>query len=349
MVFTGTTVAYGRAKAVVTATAMGTELGRIAEEVATVKTEQTPLEKRTEEIGRWLGMIALAICFLVAVISIVREYLTRGAVELPFIVTVTMFAIALAVAAVPEALAAIVTGALAIGMHQMAKENALVRKMPAVETLGCTTVICTDKTGTLTRGEMTVRKIYLRNMPVEVSGAGYAPDGGFTAAGEALKAVGNRAFEEFLKCGVLCNDSDLQEKDGQWRVTGDPTEGSLVVAAAKADMRVRETRLGNPRVEEIPFSSERKRMTTIHRTSGAHKAYMKGAPEVVLERCTQVMDEGGPRSSSLATGQPSSPRTRRWRRAPCACSAWPCVTCLKASPCPRTTWRRTWCSSALPG
>jgi len=295
MVFTGTTVIYGRGKAVVTATAMGTELGRIAEEVAAVKTDETPLEKRTGEIGRWLGMIALGICVLVAGISIAREYLVKGTVELPFIVTIAMFAIALAVAAVPEALAAIVTGALAIGMRQMAKQHALVRKMPAVETLGCTTVICTDKTGTLTRGEMTVRKVYLPGMMVEVTGAGYAPDGNFTARGEVLKSVGNRAFEQFLACGVLCNDSELQEKDGQWRITGDPTEGSLIVAASKADMRVRETRLGSPRVEEIPFSSERKRMTTIHETAGQRRACMKGAPEVVLERCTHVMEESGPR------------------------------------------------------
>ncbi|NTW67241.1 MAG: HAD-IC family P-type ATPase, partial [Nitrospirae bacterium] len=217
MVFTGTTVTYGRGRAVVTATAMGTELGRIAQEVATVKAEKTPLEKRTEEVGKWLGMIALIICFLVAGFSIAREYFDNGSVDLPFIVTITMFAIALAVAAVPEALAAIVTGALAIGMRQMAKQHALVRKMPAVETLGCTTVICTDKTGTLTRGEMTVRKIYLQNMLVEVSGAGYTPAGGFTARGAALKAVGNRAFEEFLKCGVLCYDSVVLEIEGQWR------------------------------------------------------------------------------------------------------------------------------------
>ena len=295
IVFTGTTVTYGRGKAVVTATAMGTELGKIAEEVATVKTEKTPLEKRTEEIGKWLGMIALGICFLVAGISVAREYLAKGSVDLPFIVTIAMFAIALAVAAVPEALAAIVTGALAIGMRQMAKEHALVRKMPAVETLGCTTVICTDKTGTLTRGEMTVRKVYLLNMMVEVSGAGYAPEGEFRSRGDVLKAVGNRAFEQFLTCGILCNDSDLHEKEGQWRVTGDPTEGSLVVAAAKAGLRVRETRLRNTRVEEIPFSSERKRMTTIHEMSGRSTACMKGAPELVLERCTHVMEENGPR------------------------------------------------------
>jgi Ca2+-transporting ATPase len=295
MAFTGTTVAYGRGTAVVTATAMGTEFGKIAQEVAAVKTEKTPLEKRTEEIGKWLGIIAFGICFLVAGISVAREYFDRGGVDLPFIITITMFAIALAVAAVPEALAAIVTGALAIGMRQMAKQNALVRKMPAVETLGCTTVICSDKTGTLTRGEMTVRKLYLQGSMVEVSGGGYAPEGDFRAGGQVVKSVGNRGFEEFLKCGVLCNDAHLQEKDGQWRITGDSTEASLVVAAAKAGTRVRDMRFENPRVEEIPFSSERKCMTTLHEQAGRRKAYMKGAPETVLLRCTYVMEDGGPR------------------------------------------------------
>jgi len=295
MVFTGTTVTYGRGKAVVTATAMGTEFGRIAQEVSAVKTEKTPLEKRTVEIGKWLGLLALGICFLVAGISIAREYLTKGTIELPFVVTITMFAIALAVAAVPEALAAIVTGALAIGMRRMAKENALVRKMPAVETLGCTTVICSDKTGTLTRGEMTVRRLYLQGAMVDVSGAGYAPVGVFSIGGTELKAVGNHSFEEFLKCGVLCNDADLQEKDGQWRIIGDPTEASLVVAAAKAGTRVRDMRQENARVEEIPFSSERKRMTTVHEQAGRLRACMKGAPELVLLRCSHVMADGGPR------------------------------------------------------
>ena len=292
MVFTGTTVTYGRGKAVVTATAMQTELGKIAENVTSVETEQTPLEKRTEEIGKWLGIIALGICALVAGISIIREYLIQGAVSLPFIVTITMFAIALAVAAVPEALAAIVTGALAIGMRQMAKQNALVRKMPAVETLGCTTVICSDKTGTLTKGEMTVRKLYLAGKMIDVSGAGYAPEGEFRSGGEPVKAVGNRSLEEFLKHGLLCNDADLHERDGKWTIKGDPTEAALVVAAAKAGMRVRETRLENPRVEELPFSSERKRMTTIHRSGGSHVASVKGAPELVLARCSRILENG---------------------------------------------------------
>ena len=178
MVFTGTIITYGRGKAVITSTGMATEFGKIAEEVTAVKTEKTPLEKRTEEIGKWLGIISLIICFLVAGISVVRE-LIGGKIDFPFIVTMVMFTVSLAVAAVPEALAAIVTGALAIGMHQMAKRNALVRKMPAVETLGCTTVICSDKTGTLTKGEMTVRKIFAGGRLIEVTGAGYEPKGEF--------------------------------------------------------------------------------------------------------------------------------------------------------------------------
>ena len=295
MVFTGATVTYGRGKTIVTGTGMRTEFGKIAEQVTAVETEATPLEKRTEEIGKWLGIIALGICFLVAGLSIIREYLGTGSVSAPFLVTVVMFAIALAVAAVPEALAAIVTGALAIGMRQMAKQNALVRRMPAVETLGCTTVICSDKTGTLTRGEMTIRKIFLAGKTVDVSGAGYAPVGEFMANGSALDQAGERPLLSFLKAGTLCNDSDLHEKEGQWVIKGDPTEAALVVAAAKAGMRIRETRLECPRTEEIPFSSERKRMTTIHDVDGRRWAYMKGAPELVLERCAHVLEGDAPR------------------------------------------------------
>jgi len=177
-------------------------------------------------------------------------------------------------------------------MRQMAKQNALVRKMPAVETLGCTTVICSDKTGTLTKGEMTVRKLYLAGKTIDVSGAGYAPEGEFRSGGEPVKAVGNRSLEEFLKHGLLCNDADLHERDGKWTIKGDPTEAALVVAAAKAGMRVRETRLENPRVEELPFSSERKRMTTIHRSGGSHVASVKGAPELVLARCSRILENG---------------------------------------------------------
>jgi Ca2+-transporting ATPase len=291
MVFTGTIVTYGRGKAIVTSTGMTTEFGKIAEEVTAVETEKTPLEKRTEEIGKWLGIISLIICFLVAGISVIREAM-GGKIDFPFIVTMVMFAVALAVAAVPEALAAIVTGALAIGMHQMAKRNALVRKMPAVETLGCTTVICSDKTGTLTKGEMTVRKIFTGGKLIEVTGVGYEPKG--ELRGSEVNIKNSKSLQMLLQSGLLCSDAVLEEKEGKWVIKGDPTEGALVVAAVKAGLHETEMRLENPRVEEIPFSSERKRMSTIHQMAdGKRMAFMKGAPEVVLQGCSHFLDDSG--------------------------------------------------------
>jgi Ca2+-transporting ATPase len=294
MVFAGTIVTYGRGRAAVTATGMRTEFGKIAKAVEAAEVKKTPLEKRTEEIGKWLGILAVSICVLVAGVSTVREALF-GQVSLKFLIESVMFAVALAIAAVPEALTAIVTGALAIGMHQMAKRNALVRKMPAVETLGCTTVICSDKTGTLTRGEMTVRGIYSAGRMIEVKGSGYEPVGEFH--GEAFSdPADDTALLTLLRAAVLCNDSNLEESQGKWTIKGDPTEGALLVAAAKAGMHIAETRLAFPRVEEIPFSSERKRMTTIHENPDGQKvAFMKGAPEEVVGRCTQYLTEEGTR------------------------------------------------------
>jgi Ca2+-transporting ATPase len=302
MVFTGTIVTYGRGKAVVTSTGPRTEFGKIAEEVVAVETEKTPLEKRTDEIGKWLGIISLGICLLITVFSIVRQSLV-GTVDLPFVIKMVMFAVSLAVAAVPEALAAIVTGALAIGMHQMAKNNALIRKMPAVETLGCTTVICSDKTGTLTKGEMTVRKIHYGGRPVEVTGVGYAPEGTFKGLTPDDTAAGS-GLELLLKAGVFCNDSALEEKEGRWSVKGDPTEGALVVVAAKFGLNPTELRLENPRIEEIPFSSERKRMTTLHRMrDGRILAILKGAPELAVAASDRVRDGGGIRDLTVETRQ----------------------------------------------
>lgn len=299
MVFTGTTITYGRAKAVVTSTGMNTEFGKIAKEVMTVETEKTPLEKRTDEIGKWLGIISLGICFLVAGVSVLREIFGGGKVDLPFIVTMVMFAVSLAVAAVPEALAAIVTGALAIGMHQMAKRNALVRKMPAVETLGCTTVICSDKTGTLTKGEMTVRKIFTSGRMIEVTGTGYEPKGEFKGSA-SIDIKGIPSLQLILQGGLLCNDAILEEKEGKWIIKGDPTEGALIVVAVKGGFHQSELRLENPRVEEIPFSSERKRMTTIHQMiDGKRRAFMKGAPEIVLGRSSYILEDGEIRELTL--------------------------------------------------
>lgn len=282
MVFTGTSVSYGRGKAVVTDTGVNTEFGKIAAELASVSQEKTPLEKRTEEIGKWLGIIAVSVCVLVVATSIVREAAT-GILDLPFVLTMLMFAIALAVAAVPEALAAIVTGALAIGMHQMAKRNALIRRMPAVETLGCATVICTDKTGTLTKGEMTVRRIFGAGKVIEVSGAGYAPEGSLNPASN------DSSLHMLLRGGILCNDASLFEERGKWSIKGDPTEAALVVLAAKAGLGQDEIRQQFPRIGEFPFSSDRKRMSTIHKMEdGQKKVFMKGAPEVILDRCSSL-------------------------------------------------------------
>jgi Ca2+-transporting ATPase len=290
MVFCGTTITYGRGKAAVVSTGMETEFGRIAGEMMAVKSEKTPLERRTAEIGRWLSVTALVVCVSVVAVSSVKE-LFHGGLGFPFIVTILMFGVSLAVAAVPEALPAIVTGTLAIGMRRMAKENALVRKMPAVETLGCTTVICTDKTGTLTRGEMTVRKVFLSKGESGVSGIGYEP------SGSVETVYDDETLMEFLTASVLCNDSDLFEDEGAWRIKGDSTEAALLVLAAKTGMNLIETRLRSPREGEIPFSSERKRMTTIHRSEGrgrGYSVYMKGAPEIVLSKCSFVMENGMP-------------------------------------------------------
>jgi Ca2+-transporting ATPase len=289
MVYTGSVVTYGKGTAVVTGTGMETEFGKIAKEVAAVKTEKTPLERRTGEIGKWLGLISLFVCLLVIGVSVVRE-LMNDSFNLESGLTMLMFGVALAVAAVPEALAAIVTGALAIGMRDMAKRNAIVRKMPAVETLGCTTVICTDKTGTLTRGEMTVRKIFTGGRFVEITGAGYKPTGEFIGK-EGLETP----LETLLRCGVLCNDAGLLHVEDRWAIKGDPTEAALVVAAVKAGMDHGELRRTSKRIAEVPFSSERKLMTTVHPAGDRGIAFLKGAPEVVLGLANRVMEGSGER------------------------------------------------------
>lgn len=295
MVFTGTTVTFGRGKAIVCATGMHTEFGKIAQEVAAVDTEKTPLERRTDEIGKLLGLITLIVCVLVVGVSLTREFMS-GTLKLSAVLPIVMFAIALAVAAVPEALAAIVTGALAIAMRDMAKRNALVRKMPAVETLGCISVICSDKTGTLTKGEMTVRRIYTGGRTIAVSGRGYSPDGAIDAA---PADVGLRLL---LKAGLLASDATLAEDSAsRWFVKGDPTEGALAVLAAKGGVHAVETRMTCERIEEFPFSSERMRMTTVHvMPDGRHLAFMKGAPEVVLERCSSSQSGGITRILNVA-------------------------------------------------
>lgn len=284
MVYAGTIIAYGRAKAVVTATGMQTEFGKIAQMVQAAPQEQTPLEKRMASVGKLIGILAVVICVGVATVGIVVE-------QRP-VLDMILWAVSLAVAAVPEALPAIVTGALAIGMYRMAKVNAIVKRLPAVETLGSTSVICSDKTGTMTKGEMTVQRIYTNDTILKVTGVGYAPAGEFYL--EDKKVAPDEQLKTLLKIAVLCNDSNIEKdpRTEKWSVKGDPTEGALVVVAAKANLWKDALDKQEPRVAEIPFSSERKCMTTIHAAGAKKIAYMKGAPEVVLQKCTRILLNG---------------------------------------------------------
>ena len=284
LVFTGTVVVYGRGKALVTSTGMNTEFGKIAEMVQAAPQEQTPLEKRMGSVGKWIGILCVIVALSVGLVGIVVEHRK--------IVDMLLWAISLAVAAVPEALPAIITGALAIGMYRMAKVNTIVKRLPAVETLGSTSVICSDKTGTMTKGEMTVQRLYLNDQTLKVTGIGYAPQGDFQLEDKTIAPDEN--LRTLLKIAVLCNDSKLEKdtKTGKWTVKGDPTEGALVVAAAKAGINKEELEKQEPRIAEVPFSSERKRMTTIHSVEGKKIAYMKGAPELILGRCSQIFLDG---------------------------------------------------------
>ncbi len=309
MVYGGTAISYGRGIAVVTATAMSTEFGKIAQLLESVETARTPLQDNLDRVGKILARAALAVVVVIAVL---------GALRGQPLIEMMIFGIALAVAVVPEALPAVVTISLAIGVQRMVKRNALIRRLPAVETLGSVSVICSDKTGTLTKDEMTVRKIYVAGQVIDVTGTGYEPSGNFISTGQPIEATG--PLLELLQGGVLASDASLSRfeandthkrtADENWKIQGDPTEGALVVAAAKAGMDKPRLDAKFPRVGEIPFSSESKRMTTLHAAPEGTVAYAKGAPEVILKSCTRAMHDHGveslapdKRNAILATAQ----------------------------------------------
>jgi Ca2+-transporting ATPase len=277
MVFAGTVLVYGRGQAVVTGTGMQTEFGRIAKMLQEVEEEPSPLAVKMDYIGKRLGTACLAVSGAVVALGIVR-----GNPPLEMLI----WGVSLAIAAVPEALAAVVTGALAIGVQRAARRRAIIRRLPAVETLGCTTVICSDKTGTLTRNEMTVRKVFASGRLLEVTGVGYDPVGEFRANGTAVAVAADPAAERLLQAAALCNDTHFVGDNGARRVKGDPTEAALLVLAEKAGMRATDLRQTWPRVAEIPFESERKRMTTVHAApDGSVLAFVKGAPDLLVDRC----------------------------------------------------------------
>jgi Ca2+-transporting ATPase len=283
MVFMATHVVYGRGKAVVTSTGMNTEFGKIAEMVQAIGEEETPLKLRLRRFAKKLGILVTFACASVFLLEGLRGEPLVGSFFL---------AVALAVSAVPEGLPAIVTVTLALGARGLAKRNAITRRLSSVETLGSTTVICSDKTGTLTKDEMTVRKIYSNNQMMEVMGAGYDPRGEFYRDGHVVNPEEDPYLMLLLRIGALCSNARLIRED-TWRIVGDPTEGALVVVAGKAGIQQDEASSQFPRIGEIPFSSERKRMTTIHSApNGERFAYVKGAPEIVLGQCTHFLEEG---------------------------------------------------------
>ena len=287
MVFSGTAATYGRGKAVVTATGMQTEIGRIAGMLEDAPAQSTPLQQELDKVGKRLGIVVVAIAVAMIVTIIVVEEI-RG---LAALFDVLILGVALAVAAVPEGLPAVVTAVLALGVQRMARRNAIVRHLAAVETLGSASVIASDKTGTLTRNEMTVRALITASGRVDFEGVGYSPVGAVRRAdgGEIdgpLRGEVNRA----LAAADRANNAVLQERDGRCTVQGDPTEAALIVAARKAGMEAEVLDARFERVGEVPFSSERKLMSTVHTDAKREEmllAFTKGAPDVLLARCTQ--------------------------------------------------------------
>jgi Ca2+-transporting ATPase len=319
--FMGTMVTYGRGKAIVVATGMHTQFGLIAEMIQSYEEEATPLQRKLDQLGHWLGIACLVICGIVGLVGVLRG--------LPLL-EMFMTAVSLAIAAVPEGLPAVVTICLALGMQEMIRRHALIRKLPAVETLGSATVICSDKTGTLTQNEMMVVRCWTEGRSFTLSGEGYQPHGEFRREGQPFDPQADLLTRLLCYGAALCNDAVLepsgQVADGSptWRMVGDPTEGALVVAAAKAGLWKKELEKSYPRVAEAPFDSERKRMSTVHSFASLkdkqismdndqipkpniarsgqifghspYVAFVKGAPDMLLERCTQVVANGGVRS-----------------------------------------------------
>jgi Ca2+-transporting ATPase len=285
MIFSGTAATYGHGKAIVTATGMQTEMGRIAGLLEQTPDEATPLQRELDRTGKVLGLVVIAIAIVMSVTIIVVEDVRRVAA----LFDVLILAVALAVAAVPEGLPAVVTAVLSIGVQRMARRHAIVRHLAAVETLGSATVIASDKTGTLTKNEMTVRVVATASGRVTFEGSGYAPDGAVhTDSGGPIEGPLRLEIERALAVADRANNAAVQQHDGRWTVQGDPTEGALLVAARKCGLSADALEQRLPRVGEVPFSSERKLMSTIHRDTAREHAgivFTKGAPDVLLSRC----------------------------------------------------------------
>ena len=285
MAYMSTIITYGRGKGLVVETAEGTEIGKIAAMIQTFEEEATPLQKKLNQLGKVLGITTIAVCIAVFGIGLLQG---REVLEM------FMIAISLAVAAIPEGLPAIVTIVLAIGMNKMVERNAIVKKLLAVETLGATSVICTDKTGTLTQNEMTVVKVLADNKLIEVEGTGYEPVGDFKLNGATVDKEEVSGLKLLLTIAALANDAKLDNSSGLYRIIGDPTEGALVTLAGKAGIDSAELNHLYKRIEEIPFDSERKMMTTFHDMPNDEgvSSFTKGAPDIIIGRCNRIILDG---------------------------------------------------------
>jgi Ca2+-transporting ATPase len=285
MVFNGSAVTYGRGRAIVTGTGMSTEVGKIAGLLQATKEEPTPLQIEIEKVSKILGVAVI----IIAVIVIGAVLLTQTIRSVSALIDALIFGVSLAVAAVPEGLATILTIVLAMGVQRMARRNAIMRKLSAVETLGSANVICTDKTGTLTKNEMTVRTVITASGRADFGGIGYEPKGDVLHDGKPLAGGLRHEVERTLRAATLANNSVLQQREGRWSIQGDPTEGALKVASAKLGLRSDALESRFARMSEVPFSSERKMMSTVHDdTEIAERVvvFAKGAPDVLLSRCS---------------------------------------------------------------
>ena len=282
LVYMGTMVTYGRATATAVRTGMSTEIGKIATAIQEVPPEKTPLQRNIGKLSRYIIILFLGVIGVLTAVGLIKGL---GWLE------VFLLAVAAAVSAIPEGLPAVVTVVLAIGMRIMARRNAVIRRLAAVETIGAATVICSDKTGTLTLNEMTVRHLYVDGQSIEVTGEGYQPDGKFYRDGHVLSLKNNEALGLHLRIGALCNDALLTSRDKCCNIYGDPTEGALVVAAAKAGMNKESLEKHFPRLNEIPFQSEKQYMATLHRRNDGGVVYIKGAPEKLLSLSKYILKE----------------------------------------------------------
>ena len=283
MAYMGTSVSNGRARVLVTATGMNTELGKIADMMDTIEEEMTPLQKKLEHFGKVIVWVCMVLVTLVFVLGLMHGEDLKESL---------LIAVSLAVAAIPEGLPAVVTIALALGVQRMVKRHALIRKLPSVETLGCTTVICSDKTGTLTKNEMTVQRVYTGHQWFDITGTGYRPEGQFQQNEQPIQLDANPDLVRTLHIGVLCNGAQLTHDKSTYQIMGDPTEGCLLTAGAKAALLKKDLEAAHPFVDEIPFDSDRKKMTVIRKDLDQRVAYCKGAPDQLLKDCTHIQEGG---------------------------------------------------------